>query len=159
MQRHPYPLIGFFGSVAIVMSLVLGLAACKDNQVGRQCFIPNPEGDGGVAQTVVGSPAIECESSICLHFEGTSNNLCTARCSSDSDCETAPESPCKTGFTCGIPVVTGNFCCEKLCVCRDFLGGETGTLPMPAACDPANQANECCNLEGRSGNPSYPLCK
>jgi len=159
MPRHPRPLLGFFVCLACVVLFSVGFAACKNNEVGRRCFIQNPEADGGVTQTIVGSPAIECESSICLHFEGNIENLCTAKCSSDSDCETSPESPCKSGFTCAIPVVTGNFCCQKLCLCRDFVGGDAGTLPTPAACDPANAANECCNLEGRSGNPSYPLCK
>lgn len=171
MPRYPQSPLGFFGresfaSVshcalgALVLLAGLALAACKNNQVGRSCFIQGSGSDGGVAtDTVVGSPAIECESSICLHIAGEPDNECTARCSSDSDCETSPESACQRGFTCGIPVVTGSFCCERLCICRDFLAGDAGTLADPAACVPTNPANECCNLEGRSGNPQYPLCK
>ena len=172
MALYPQSLIGFFGRVSsgvrpaflglllvFLSFLVLGLAACKDNQVGRACFISGSGSDGGVSEdTVVGSPAIECESSICLHIAGEPDNECTAKCSSDGDCETSPESPCKGGFTCAIPVVTGSFCCEKLCICKDFIGGDAGTLAAPAACDPANSANECCNLEGRHGNAMYPLC-
>jgi hypothetical protein len=164
MLGYLQSLLGFFGRASFRLGLVLGLGtglvACKDNQVGRSCFIQGSAGDGGVASdTVVGSPAIECESSICLHIAGEPDNQCTARCSSDSDCETSPESSCKGGFTCAIPVVTGSFCCERLCICRDFLAADAGTLADPAGCDPANAANECCNLAGRVGNPSYPLCK
>src|SRR5256885_2322134 len=135
MLRYLQSLIGFFGrasfrlgimrrgsaallSLGLVLGLLgllglaMGLSACKDSQVGRSCFIQGSAGDGGVASdTVVGSPAIECESSICLHIAGEPDNQCTARCGSDSDCETSPESSCKGGFTCAIPVVTGSFCC------------------------------------------------
>jgi hypothetical protein len=171
MLRYPLSPLGFFGSVSfrllvvllgsgLVFGLGLGLGACKNNQVGRSCFIAGSGSDGGVSSdTVVGSPAIECESSICLHIAGESDNECTARCGSDSDCETSPESSCKGGFTCAIPVVTGSFCCERLCICRDFLVGDAGTLADPAGCVASNPANECCNLEGRPGNVKYPLCK
>jgi hypothetical protein len=51
--------------------------------------------------------------------------------------------------------VTGSFCCEKLCICKDqFTAGAA-----PAACDPSNPINECCNLDGRRGNTKYPQCK
>jgi hypothetical protein len=170
MLRYPQSRLGFFDSVpfrvlvTLVMPLALasaavGLSACKNNQVGRACFISGSgSSDGGVASnTVVGSPAIECESSICLHIAGETDNQCTARCSADSDCETSPESSCKSGFTCAIPVVTGSFCCERLCICRDFIP-DAGTLADPAGCVASNPANECCNLEGRGGNSRYPLC-
>ena len=168
MAFHPRPtnrFLGIPGSVTFLqllgLALVLGALGCKGNPVGRMCFLSNPELDGGVPQTIVGSPALECESSICLHIAGQVTNMCTARCNADSDCEASPESPCKGGFACVVQVVTGDFCCEKLCACRDQLPSPDagGTFTEPAACDPANTANECCNLEGRRGNPQYPLCK
>jgi hypothetical protein len=161
MAFHPTRNLGFFGIVAFGSLLLFGAAGCKGNPVGRMCFLVNPELDGGVPQTIVGTPALECESSICLHVAGQATNMCSAKCTSDSDCEASPESPCKGGFTCAVQVVTGDFCCERLCVCRDQVpipdGG--GTIADPAACDPANKANECCNLTGRRGDPDYPLCK
>jgi len=145
---------------SLVLALAFGLVACKSNPVGRRCFLPNPELDGGVQQTIVGAPALECESSICLHVAGEAPDMCSAKCSQDSDCETSPESPCAGGFICAVPVVTGNFCCERLCICRDQLHlVDAGTVPDPASCDSANAANECCNLAGRRGDPKYPLCK
>jgi len=145
MRRDLLRLIGF----------LVVVAGCKSNPVGRLCVLNNPEADGGVPQTVVGSPALECESRTCLHIAGQTPDMCTASCSSDSDCETASESPCKMGFACAIPVVTGSFCCEKLCICKD----EYEMMPDPAACVASNPINECCNLDNRRGNAMYPQCK
>jgi hypothetical protein len=143
----------------VLAAAVLGGVACKENPVGRQCFIPTSAADGGVPVTIVGAPALECQSRTCLHVANTTPDLCTGECEADDDCDTSPESPCMGGFVCMVPVVVGNFCCKKLCVCRDYLEG--GVVPTaPAACDPAIPANECCNLSGRRENPSmYPVCQ
>jgi hypothetical protein len=143
--------------LVLTAGVIVGSAGCKSNPVGRVCILSTPEGDGGVAQTIVGSPALECESRTCLHLAGETPDMCTAACSADSDCDTAPESPCKMGFTCAIPVVTGSFCCEKLCICKDQLAA--GAVTDPAACNAANPVNECCNLAGRRGSSTYPQCK
>ena len=135
--------------------LVVGLAAlaagCKTNPVGRQCFVPTTEQDGGVPTTVIGSPALECQSRICLHLPNQSPDLCTAECETANDCDTSPESPCQGGFVCMVPTVTGNFCCKKMCVCSDYLSIPDGgaEIPTPEACDESVAANECCNLAGR----------
>ena len=84
--------------------------------------------------------------------------LCTAECESDDDCDRVPESPCRTGFTCAVPVVVGPFCCRKLCICKDYIVIPDGGVPLPEACDPDDPANACCNLPDRSGNADYPLC-
>ncbi len=148
MSRHLPILVGFL--------VALG-TGCKSNPVGRVCILDNPEADGGVPQTVIGSPALECDSRICLHLAGRSPDMCTATCEGDSDCDTAPESPCKGGFACVVPVVTGSFCCEKLCACKDQL--DPSITASPPSCDASNPNNECCNLSGRRGNPKYPLCQ
>jgi hypothetical protein len=136
-----------------------GGMGCKSNPVGRECFVEGAQSDAGVsALTVVGSPALDCQSRTCLHVASKEPDLCTASCDSDSDCDTSPESPCKMGFACMVPVVVGNFCCEKLCVCKDYLLNGTAP-PTPEACDPTVPANECCNLSGRRGNAQYPACK
>jgi len=135
-----------------------GLGGCKSNPVGRPCFVQSVS-DGGAAETVIGSPALECQSRICLHVASKTPDLCTADCSTDADCDTSPESPCQTGFSCMTPVVTGDFCCRKLCVCRDYLPGGVPP-PEPEACDPTVAANECCNLTGRRDDPQqYPACQ
>jgi hypothetical protein len=144
----------------MVLALVSLAAACKSNPVGRLCFIGSSI-DGGVPETIVASPALECQSRVCLHLaESQAMDLCTAECGSDDDCDTSPESPCKGGFACMIPVTVGSFCCKKLCVCKDYLTIPDGGVIDPAACDPTNATNECCNLTGRREDPSkYPACQ
>ncbi len=86
--------------------------------------------------------------------------LCTAECEAESDCDRVPESPCKTGFTCGVAVTVGPFCCKKFCVCKDYIViPDSGALATPMACNADEPANACCNLSGRVGNAMYPLCK
>lgn len=148
----------------------LALGAC-DNQVGRICDlgVENP----GETEAVMGSPSLDCQSKLCLKIPvsagkdvpddfrtlAANKGMCTATCESDSDCDKVPESPCVTGFTCGIPLVVGPFCCEKVCICKDYVVlPEGGSLDTPDACDPGNTANACCNLDGRPGNPAYPNC-
>ncbi len=139
----------------VLLTLLTSAAGCKGTQVGRQCILPSL-GDAGVSQTVVGSPALECQSRTCLHVAGASPDMCTAECDSADDCEASSETPCQGGFVCAVPVVVGPFCCKKFCVCKDF----NPSMDVPAACDAANAANECCNLPGRRENTTmYPACK
>ncbi len=154
--------------LVVVLGLVLA-SACTSNPVGRICDLgtatPAP------SEVVVASPSLDCVSRTCLRvplgrelpegsmFPEGNNGLCTAECEADEDCERVPESPCKTGFTCGVAVTVGPFCCRKFCICKDYIViPDSGSLPTPMACD-ANQANNaCCNLPGRVGKPMYPLC-
>lgn len=149
--------------------LGLAIAGCTSNPVGRICDLgsqlPAPP------EVVVASPSLDCVSHTCLRVplgrvlpEGSTysgnSGLCTAECEKDDDCDRVPESPCKTGFTCGVAVTVGPFCCKKFCICKDYVViPETGQLAQPEACDPATAANACCNLEGRNNNALYPLCK
>jgi len=88
------------------------------------------------------------------------NGLCTAECSGDGDCDRVPESPCITGFSCGVAVTVGPFCCKKFCICKDYIVvPDNGVPTVPKACDPGIPDNECCNLAGRVNNAMYPLCK
>src|SRR5262249_25212654 len=142
-------------TLASLFILVAAAGACKGTQVGRQCILPSL-GDAGISQTVVGSPALECQSRTCLHVAGASPDLCTAECDSADDCEASSETPGKMGFEWGVRVVVGPFCCRKFCICKDF----NPSLADPAACVAANPSNECCNLPGRRENPTmYPACK
>jgi hypothetical protein len=154
-------------SLATIASL--SLAGCSDNPVGRKCDlgVENPSSN----EAVVGSPSLDCSSRTCLKvpvdsgkelpdgFQQLQPNvgMCTAECSADEDCDKVSESPCVTGFTCGIPLTVGPFCCKKMCICKDYvILPDSGKLPTPMACDPAIAANSCCNLDGRPGN--YPNC-
>ena len=150
-------------SSLVLLVLCLGgatlLGACAENPVGRPCFIGADAGTTN--QNVIASPALECSSRTCLHLStqsSTQDDLCTASCSSDEDCDKVDESPCTGGFVCAIAVETGPFCCKKFCQCRDYLLIPDGGLPDPSNCDSNNVINECCNLTGRRGNPDFPQC-
>jgi len=148
--------------------LAFGAGACTDNPVGRICDlgveVPNE------TESVVASPSLDCQSRTCLkipqaaelppgsRYPEGNRGLCTAECDADEDCDRVPESPCKTGFTCAIPVVVGPFCCRKMCMCKDYIVIPEDGLPIPAACDPDEASNTCCNLDNRAGNPDYPNC-
>lgn len=160
--------------LVVLMFAAFGLGAmgCEDNPVGRICDLgmQTPATD----EAVVASPSLDCVSRTCLRvpldkelpagssFPGGTSGLCTATCNTDSDCDRVPESPCLTGFTCAVPrgLTVGAFCCQKFCICKDYIVVPTsGEVPVPAACDPMNEDNKCCNLEGRINNDKYPLCK
>ncbi|HEY1816385.1 MAG TPA: hypothetical protein VGG74_28760 [Kofleriaceae bacterium] len=129
---------------------------------------PNPAG-GTIPGPLI--PSGECPSSTCLAvplsnalpagsiYPPPGYGLSTVECASDDDC--IAESPCVSGFTCGVPpaLTVGPSCCEKLCICRDYVAVPPSGLPTPAACDPTNADNACCNLAGRENEPSYPLCR
>jgi hypothetical protein len=155
--------------VAVAIGLSAVLAACGGEPVGRICDLGTALPQAG--EVVVASPSLDCVSRTCLRVplgrelpEGSkypagTNGLCTAECGGDSDCERVPESPCITGFTCGVAVTVGPFCCRKFCICKDYVVlPDEGDLPTPKACESSNADNACCNLDGRDGNAMYPLC-
>jgi hypothetical protein len=146
------------------------VSACTDNPVGRICDLGSQM--PAATEVVVASPSLDCVSRTCLRvplgrelpagssFPAGNNGLCTAECGSDDDCDRVPESPCTTGFTCGVAVTVGPFCCRKFCICKDYVVvPDSGKLTTPKACDPSNDDNACCNLSGRTGSTKYPLCK
>ena len=155
----------------VVMTLgSLAATACSDNPVGRICDLGTtaPPSSG----SVIATPSLDCTSRQCLKVPLTgalppggrypmgTEGLCTAECQSDSDCDRVPESPCVNGFTCGVPIVVGPFCCEKFCICKDYIVlPASQELPTPPQCDPTNAQNSCCNISGRKGNAAYPACQ
>lgn len=134
-----------------------------------ECYSEGPEHtnpDGTVSPGALAS-AGSCPASLCLAVPLSSSitdgavyppagyGLSTTTCDSDADCPA--EAQCPGGLACGVPsqLTVGDYCCEKVCVCRDFV---VTPLPIPPACDPSVAMNACCNLSGRTNNPSYPLC-
>jgi hypothetical protein len=141
----------------LVFVVACGAVACGGEPVGRICDLGTEQPAAG--EVVVASPSLDCVTHTCLRVpldrelppgssfpEGT-NGLCTAECESAADCERVPESPCVGGFTCGVPVTVGPFCCRKFCVCKDYI--RNGELPEPLACDASDANNTCPNLPGR----------
>lgn len=166
MTRRRHVVLAVLGSIA----LAIASAGCTDNPVGRLCDLGSTTPQ--VSEVVVASQSLDCVSRTCLRVPPNrelppgstpppiESGLCTAACESDEDCDRVPESPCVTGFTCGIVVTVGPFCCKKFCVCKDYVVlPASGELETPPACDPQNRANACCNLEGRAASADYPLCR
>ena len=146
--------VSFLGALLLALA-ALGSMACEDNGIGRPCDIG---ADAGQSQAVYNNQALECPSRICLKpvNQGSptldTGPYCSATCSKDSDCDgqkrdNAERSDlrCKTGFACGVAFVVGPLCCQKLCLCKDFLG--TTGLQTPQTCDvklPENHGKTAC---------------
>ena len=156
--------------LVVLLSMTALSMSCADNPVGRICDLGSSTPQA--TEVVVASPSLDCVSRTCLRVPptrtpppgstppGGNSGLCTAECSADDDCDRVPESPCITGFTCGIAVTVGPFCCRKFCICKDYIVvPDSGELATPKACDPADANNACCNLSGRENSPDYALCK
>lgn len=139
--------------------------ACSTNPVGNVCVIEGFNVDpteteieeNSNSEAIVSSPALDCTSRVCLFQPneagaagGVNVPLCSDFCESASDCDRETSSPCETGFSCEVASTTGPLCCQRMCICNDFLFvPESGEREEPSACDPDNQANLCCNLPGR----------
>lgn len=109
--------------------------------VGSLCDVLT---DAGPTSGIFNASALECPSFICLKpvvqtgaTISTTGAFCSAPCEQDSDCtgaEADPNDPsdrrCQTGFVCGVPFVKGRLCCQKLCLCKDFLGPAGATVPI-----------------------------
>jgi hypothetical protein len=146
-----------FAPVALVAAMVgLGSAGCEDKHIGRLCDL-TVQADaglsGGNTAATINASALECPSRICLlpaaQVNTNTTALCTAECGSDDDCggETtgnAADPHCKKGFACMIATTVGDFCCRKLCVCKDFVDTSAG-ITTPASCKPGNHAS-CKNV-------------
>ena len=71
-------------------------------------------------------------------------SMCSSTCDSDAECvEFADGTHCKTGFTCAPLMSLGEFCCQKVCVCRDGLD-VAGSDKLEAACA-ASEVAGCCD--------------
>ncbi len=144
--------LSFVGALGMA-AVALGNMGCEDKAIGRPCDVLT---DAGASQGVFNAEALECPSRICLKpvvQQGASGTVdtgpfCSASCSQDSDCEseqirdnTNPlDKRCQAGFVCGIPFVKGRICCQKLCVCKDFINKSIG-LPTPIACQGSGAAS------------------
>jgi len=136
-----------FAVLAFALAVVAVGAGCEDKHVGRPCDLGIASDAGAGSVATITSPALQCPSRICLlpgaekDPKGTTS-LCTAGCESNSDCEDAElgtndpsDHRCKTGFVCMWPTTVGNFCCQRYCVCRDFVTEPTGGFKPPKACE------------------------
>jgi hypothetical protein len=138
----------------VLAAVAVGNTGCEDKGIGRTCDVLTPFEDN---QAVYNPEALECPSRICLKpvqdqtrppQDPPTGPFCSATCSQDSDCEPwqgrdrskADDRHCVNGFLCGIAFVRGPLCCQKLCLCKDFL--PSSGAPVPVACQ-GDQADKC----------------
>ena len=151
--------IGRLVPLAGVLALTAVAAfGCENKHIGRTCdlAVPDAGAPSSGSEATVNPDALECPSRICLlpGADKTTNTtaLCTADCSSDDDCgdsegTTDPNNNhCKSGFVCMVPTTVGNFCCKKLCVCKDFVEVPMGGFKTPAVCMPGSGGG-CKNVQ------------
>jgi hypothetical protein len=128
----------------------LAMSACEDKHIGRTCELGTGSmgGMNGGSVATISSPALECPSRICILPPGDTANientgpLCTASCESNDDCsdgETGPKGDgndrhCENGFVCMWPTTVGDFACQRMCVCRDFVVEPRGGFQKPTVC-------------------------
>ncbi len=80
-------------------------------------------------------------------------SMCSKKCSSDADCQSAgitqqvvvDDTSCASGFTCARIQTLGEFCCEKLCVCKDDLNTAVAE-EIEVACSTSMQEG-CCDQD------------
>lgn len=141
---------------AFVMAVVGSGSGCEDKHIGRPCDlgVQNPDAGASGTTATITSPALECPSRICLlppnPVNAQTGPLCTAECESNEDCEDgetggAETRLCKTGFVCMWPTTVGQFCCRKMCACRDFVIEPPGGFQRPVVCSDPNST--CQNVQ------------
>ena len=95
------------------------LAGCSQPAaIGNPCAVGSP---GGSQEVTISTPALECESRICLQVGGAAA-LCTAACGSDDDCVNrapAAGARCRRGFACRAASPFGEHPFQRLCMCLD----------------------------------------
>jgi hypothetical protein len=155
MKKRPCA-VAWFGTVLLMMSV-----GCKGgDKVGQICDLTV---DAGPSQAVVNLEAGGCRTGLCLKptfasgatFDSLAGATCTDECTSDSDCDGEIRSPsdaedtrCKGGFVCGVPFVVGPLCCQRYCVCRDFLGPSGAQTPV--ACQGPDALALCQSAAGNA---------
>ncbi len=75
-------------------------------------------------------------------------SMCSQTCDEEADCQGGDDdTSCRTGFTCAPLLELGDFCCEKVCVCRDDL--DVAAAEDLAADCASGDAAGCCDREPR----------
>lgn len=168
IASRPFARVGGSARSYFLMTLgvlVLGWAAgCEDKHIGRPCLTnaPDDAGASGGQVAIVSSPNLQCPSRICLQpadeFQAAADHtgpFCTDTCSTDDDCsdgETGSKSNpmdthCKSNFVCAVATTSGPFCCQKYCICHDFVIVPPGGFKTPQAC-----------LSPSNSGPNPPTC-
>ena len=125
---------------------------------GGVCDVGVSVAGGPGAVSIIRGPASDCPSHVCLlpvadTDPGGTGALCTSACTTNADCATGVladrndpnDHRCKSGFVCTTPTTVGDFCCQRMCACRDYVVEPVGGFQTPAPCVPGS-AVTCANV-------------
>lgn len=116
---------------------------------------PDPcASDADCAEMAGGVDTFVCEDGQCSAAQDAvlERSMCSTTCDSDDDCASFVDgTTCEAGFTCAPLMALGDFCCQKVCVCRDGLDVATADR-LEEACL-ASDVPGCCDR-----NPSPAGC-
>jgi hypothetical protein len=160
----PSPSSSFRLVSPLLLLMAIASSSCENKHIGRPCEFAfgdaGPPPSSGTSATI--DTALECPSRICLlpgAERGTATtSLCTADCSSDDDCADgelknkgdSADHRCSLGFVCRVAETVGDFCCRRMCICKDFLNplpaGTSYTTPEVCKATPANKTR-CQNIK------------
>jgi hypothetical protein len=157
------------GMSVLAAMAALGSAGCEDKAIGRSCDVLTDAApaEGVYNSEALDCPSRICMKPVdqnAVPLDPATTAYCSAGCSQDSDCNgevratpcpgntvcpssgqcsngasCLPDTRCLKGFTCGIPYVKGKLCCQKVCICKDFIP----SYSSPKACDPDQIVSTC----------------
>jgi len=147
--------------VVAAAAFTMFASGCHDDHLGRFCDLNVGNADAGAAGTsaTINPEALECPSRVCLlpgmERSTDTQSLCTKDCESDDDCSDAETGPkgnatdhhCETGFACVIPTTVGDFCCRRMCACKDFLNINPAIGYVPPASCQSGSGSACKNVK------------
>jgi hypothetical protein len=138
LRSHAWP-------SCLIAAIGICASGCENKAIGRPCDLTV---DAGPSQAVYAQGSLDCPSRICAKpafapgspIETGTGAYCTSTCSSDTDCygqtrdiNDPRDKRCRSGFVCAVPFGQGPLCCQKLCLCRDFISPSAGPI-APAEC-------------------------
>lgn len=110
---------------------------------------PEPcDSDADCTRMSGGVDSFVCENNLCAVAQETvlERSMCSTTCDSDAECaDFVDGTRCETGFTCAPLMSLGDFCCQKVCVCRDGLD-VAGSDKLEAACQDSDVPG-CCDRD------------
>ncbi len=148
--------MSFCRSTFMPLTLLLLMGCSNDSassaELGKTCSLGF---ENSLTGLVYNPQAPECTAGFCLKpalasFQdmGTAA-FCTTTCADDGDChgqkrdgDDPDDRRCVQGYACGVVTTVGPLCCQKVCVCKDFIS-EQG-LATPPACQPGAGGGTSC---------------
>ncbi len=140
-------------AIGLLCSALVGVSACNDDDVGKDCPMEAPPSNNGTATGSQFPADVEintefpCDSLTCVNTDGR-HSYCSRECDADVNCPSA--------FQCSVVMDIGPLAGRKYCVwrgCRaqlecgdvakyDCIDGDYGPLQPPGLCGPIGLKND-----------------